>query len=215
MASQPFCVDQLNPGGLISVRATLPIYFKHRSPKLLVRIWCLYAWLWTSAVYYKTLYGNLLYPWIFYRNKTCKTILFHLLVQCLFLLLHVESWAVSSFIERVQESSNGLLASYRKWKVGEVEEGEGRKPSWFTGKTHHTLSAKKSSHALRSVQELASNIGGGSWIIWMWLFIIHLLFSAVIHYSSPNFFSIIHYSFSIAKGNKCVQNTIARCSLFY
>ena len=28
---------------------------------------------------------------ILYRNKTFKTILFHLLVQCLFLLLHVES----------------------------------------------------------------------------------------------------------------------------
>ena len=41
--------------------------------------------------------------------------------------------------------------------MGEVDEGEGRKPSWFTGKTHHTLSAIKSSHALRSVQELASN----------------------------------------------------------
>ena len=73
--------------------------FAHRSPKLLVRIWCLYTWLRTSTVYYKTLYGNLLYPWIFFRNKTCKTILFHILVQCLFLLLHVESWAVSSIIE--------------------------------------------------------------------------------------------------------------------
>ena len=48
-------------------------------------------------------------------------------------------------------------ASYKKWKVREGEEIEGRKPSWFTGKTHHTLSAIKSSHALRSVQELASN----------------------------------------------------------
>ena len=26
VVSQPFCVDQLNPAGLISVRATLPIY---------------------------------------------------------------------------------------------------------------------------------------------------------------------------------------------
>ena len=100
-----------------------------------------------NAVYYKTLYGNLLYPWIFFRNKTCKTILFHLFVQCLLLLLHVESWAVSSIIERVIGSG--------RW--GEVEEMEGRKPSWFTGKTHHALSAIKSSHALRSVQELASN----------------------------------------------------------
>ena len=48
-------------------------------------------------------------------------------------------------------------ASYEKWKVREGEEIEGWKPSWFTGKTHHTLSAIKSSHALRSVQELASN----------------------------------------------------------
>ena len=121
----------------------------HRSPKLLICIWCLYTWLRTNAVYYyyKTLYGNLLYPWIFFRNKTCKTILFHLLVQCLLLLLHVESWAVSSIIERVIGSG--------RW--GEVEETEVRKPSWFTGKTHHTLSAIKSSHALRSVQELASN----------------------------------------------------------
>ena len=39
----------------------------------------------------------------------------------------------------------------------EGEEIEGRKPSWFTGKIHHTLSTIKSSHALRSVQELASN----------------------------------------------------------
>ena len=31
--------------------------------------------------------------------------LFHLLVQCLLLLLHVESWAVSSIIERVIGSS--------------------------------------------------------------------------------------------------------------
>ena len=46
---------------------------------------------------------------------------------------------------------------YKKWKVREGEEIEGRKPSWFTGKTHHTLSATKSSDALRSVQELASN----------------------------------------------------------
>ena len=105
--------------------------FFHRSPKLLIRIWCLYTWLRTNAVYYKTLYGNLLYPWIFFRNKTCKTILFHLLVQCLLLLLHVESWAVSSINERVIESG--------RW--GEVEEIGGRKLSWFTGKTHHTLSA--------------------------------------------------------------------------
>ena len=47
--------------------------------------------------------------------------------------------------------------SYKKWKVREGEEIEGWKPSWFTGKTRHTLSAIKSSHALRSVQELASN----------------------------------------------------------
>ena len=73
--------------------------------------------------------------------------MFYLLVQCLLLLLHVESWAVSSIIERVLGS--------RRW--GEVEEIEGRKPSWFTGKTHHTLSAIKSSHALRLVQELTSN----------------------------------------------------------
>ena len=46
--------------------------------------------------------------------------------------------------------------------VREGEEIEGRKPSWFTGKTHHTLSAIKSSHALRSVQELASNRPGAS-----------------------------------------------------
>ena len=105
--------------------------FFYRSPKLLVRIWCLHTWLRTNAVYYKTLYGNLLYPWIFFRNKTCKTILFHLLVQCLLLLLHVESWAVSSINERVIESG--------RW--GEVEEIGGRKLSWFTGKTHHTLSA--------------------------------------------------------------------------
>ena len=59
-------------------------------------------------VYNKTLYGNLLYSWIFYRNKTCKTILFHLLVQCLFLLLHVESLAVSSIIERVIGCSKWL-----------------------------------------------------------------------------------------------------------
>ena len=26
VVSQPFCVDKLNPAGLISVRATLPIY---------------------------------------------------------------------------------------------------------------------------------------------------------------------------------------------
>ena len=39
----------------------------------------------------------------------------------------------------------------------EGEKIEGRKPSWFTGKIHHTLSAIKSSHALRLVQELASN----------------------------------------------------------
>ena len=84
---------------------------------------------------------------MFFGNKTCKTILFHLLVQCLLLLLHVESWAVSSIIEQVIGSG--------RW--GEVEEIEGRKPSWFTGKTHHTLSAIKSSHALRSVQELASS----------------------------------------------------------
>ena len=32
VASQPFCVDQLNPAGLISVRATLPIYFIDQSP---------------------------------------------------------------------------------------------------------------------------------------------------------------------------------------
>ena len=93
------------------------------------------------------MYGNSLYPWIFFRNKTCKTILFHLLVHCILLLLHVESWAVSSIIERVIESG--------RW--GEVEEIEGRKPSWFTGKTHHTLSAIKLSHALQSVQELASS----------------------------------------------------------
>ena len=99
-------------------------------------------------MYYKTFYGNLLYPWIFYRNKTYKTILFYLLQQCLFLLLHVESWAVLSIIERVIGSE--------RW--GEVEEGEGRKPSWFMGKTHHTLSAIKSSHTLWSVQELASNM---------------------------------------------------------
>ena len=105
---------------------------RHRSPKLLVRIWCLYTWLRTNAVYYKTLYGNLLYPWIFFRNKTCKTILFHLLVQCLLLLLHVESWAVLSIIERVLGSG--------RW--GEVDEGEGRRPSWFTGKTPHTFSHK-------------------------------------------------------------------------
>ena len=98
-------------------------------------------------VYYKTLYGNLLYPWIFFRNNTCKTILFHLLVQCLLLLLHVESWAISNIIERVIGGG--------RW--GEVEEIESRKLSWFTGKTHHTLSAIKSSHAFRSVQELTSN----------------------------------------------------------
>ena len=44
-------------------------------------------------------------------------------------------------------------ASYKKWKVKEGEEIEGRKPSWFMGKTHHTLSAIKWSHALRSVQK--------------------------------------------------------------
>ena len=43
------------------------------------------------------------------------------------------------------------------WIEREGEGIEGRKPSWFTGKTHHTLSAIKSSHALWSVQELASN----------------------------------------------------------
>ena len=59
----------------------------------------------------------------------------------------MHSWVVSSVIE----------LSYKKWKVREGEEIEGRKPSWFTGKTHHTLSAIKSSQALRSVQELASN----------------------------------------------------------
>ena len=48
-------------------------------------------------------------------------------------------------------------ASYKKWKGREGEEIEGRKPSWLMGKTHHTLSAIKSSHALRSAQELASN----------------------------------------------------------
>ena len=48
-------------------------------------------------------------------------------------------------------------ASCKEWKVREGEEIEGRKPSWFTGKTHHTLSAIKSSHVLWSVQELASN----------------------------------------------------------
>ena len=47
--------------------------------------------------------------------------------------------------------------SYKKWKVREGEEIDGRKPSWFKGKTHHTLSAIKSSHTLWSVQELASN----------------------------------------------------------
>ena len=40
-------------------------------------------------------------------------------------------------------------ASYKKWKVRKGEEIEGRKPSWFTGKAHHTLSAIKSSHARR------------------------------------------------------------------
>ena len=53
-------------------------------------------------------------------------------------------------------------ASYSKWKAREGEKIEGRKPSWFTGKTHHTLSAIKSSHSLRSVQELASNRPGAS-----------------------------------------------------
>ena len=48
-------------------------------------------------------------------------------------------------------------ASYKKWKVREGEEIEGRKPSWFTGKTHHTLSTLKWSYALWSVQELTSN----------------------------------------------------------
>ena len=72
---------------------------------------------------------------------------FYLLVQCPFLLRHVESWAVSSVIERVIGSG--------RW--GKVEEGEGRKPSWFMGKKHHALSAIKSSQTLRSVQEIASN----------------------------------------------------------
>ena len=138
-----FCSDEFQ-----NVNKIVLDWNSHRSPKLLVRIWCcLYTWLRTDAVYYKTLYGNLLYPWIFFRNKTCKTILFHLLVYCLLLLLHVESWAVSSIIERVIGSG--------RW--GEVEEIEGRKPSWFMGETHHTLSAIKSSHTLRLVQELASN----------------------------------------------------------
>ena len=94
--------------GLLEYLTSTKIYFRHffykvihRSPKLLLHIWCLYTWLRTNAVYYKTLYRNLLCPWLFFRNKTCKTVLFHLLVQCLFLLLHVESWAISSIIERV------------------------------------------------------------------------------------------------------------------
>ena len=68
------------------------------------------TWLQTSAVYYKICSTMNTH----YREKTCKAILFHLLVQRLFLLLYVESWAVSSITKRVQNARNG---SYQdsKW----------------------------------------------------------------------------------------------------
>ena len=90
--------------------------FSHRSPKLLIRIWCLFTCLRMNAIYYKTLYGNLLYPWIFCSNKIHKTIWLYLLAQCLFLLLHVHSWVISSVIEWVIR--NGRWGKGKRSKVG-------------------------------------------------------------------------------------------------
>ena len=55
-----------------------------------------------------------------------------------------------------------------------------------------------------------TTIGGGSGIIWTWLFVIHLLFSLFI----SNFVQLFIFD---CKGNflKCVLNTAASCSLFY
>ena len=83
------------------------------------------------------------------RNKTYETMVFYLHIQCPFLLRHVESWAVSSVIERVIGSG--------RW--GKVKEGEGRKPSWFIGKkTPRTFSHKikpNSSIGARNCQQQA------------------------------------------------------------
>ena len=76
------------------------------------------------------------------------------------------------------------------------------------------VAARVRLHALgqQASFDIGISIGSGSGIFWTWLFIYFFWLLFIIHLQ---FFSIIHYSFSIAKGIKCVQNTVARCSLFY